>query len=366
MSDQLARFARSCVSIIAVLILLPPFYAASEFLDPRRRWGLAFIFVLYLVERWFVVLIHELGHALAAHATGRRIHIIAVWPIAYFVKRRRFDPSPKAGSGDVGGFVLSTSTNADRRRRDEALYALGGVLANFACSAIGFALIIDHLVGRIAEAFIGSFAVLSLVTGIHNLVPIWGPGFLRMDGAFFLDAILGRSNPARERLVQLSAMQIDGAPAASWDRALIEQIERDIPRDRRMQSASPLLYLYYFARRDLARAREILTQISSPYPDAPAWQKIGEAFFAAYLDNDGAAAQEFLDRVPRARRFTYSYWGVAALTRHLLGDHEGTRKAVAKARDFARNEPTPLPQDEEELLNALEAGGEIPDLRPPT
>jgi len=135
MSGRFARFTRISIGLLAILALLPPFVAAGEILNPSGSIRLPLVGVLYFGEYWVAVLLHELGHLAAAYMTGRRVHVIAVRPIAYLVKARKFTWSPQEGTGDVGGFVLATPGLESDECRGEIIFALGGVLASLASIA---------------------------------------------------------------------------------------------------------------------------------------------------------------------------------------------------------------------------------------
>lgn len=359
MSDKFARCTRIFLGLLTILVLLPPFGAASEILVPRGGYfRLAVIGALYLGEGWFVILIHELGHALAAWVTRRRVHMICVFPIAYLFKARKFTLLPKQNMGDVGGFVLAMPEPSDDGRRGEALYVLGGVLANLATSAVTFATISTRLLGRNFDPFVGTFALLSLVVAIVNLLPIWGPGLARTDGAHLIDLIRGRRNPPRDRLVRLIAMQIDGVPPAKWNPDLIAQIEMDAKTDLPFDVVFNLLYRHYLARGDVVRARMMLARIASP-PGAPAWTRIAEAFFIAYIDKNGPDAQKILSEIQPAQR-DFAYWRALAVTRDLLGDRDGALAAVKTVRQIAARDRLPLDNDDLTLWSTIERKTEMP------
>jgi hypothetical protein len=362
MSARIARFTRTFAGLIALFALLPPFAAAGQILDPREYFQLPLAGALYFGEFWIAVFVHEIGHAIAARMSARRLHIICVWPIAYLARAQRLTWFPKQGMGDIGGFVLATPSLGSDWRRGEVIFALGGVLANLASSAIAFAIIGGQFFGHRSDPFVGTFAVLSLVLAILNLVPIWGPRLARSDGAFFLDAIRRRQNPRRNRFTRLIAMQVDGVPPTEWDATLVEQVEIDAKEDPALEAACAPLYRRYLALGDLGRARAMLARIASSYRDAPAWVRIDEAFFLAHVDRDGATAQKILDKVRGVAKWSYNYWRAVAVARDALGDHEGVLAAIGKARNVADLSKTLLDRDDLSLLNALQRKAEMAPL----
>ena len=359
MSDKFASLARNLVGLVAGMALALPFDAASKVLAPRGNFHLVVFFALLLGEWLIAALIHELGHALAASFTGRRVHAIAVKPIVYIVKERKFKWGSGGAMRGLGGFVLATVAPGADSRRGEAVFALGGALANVASGAIALAIVGGRFLGRGPYPLIGTFAVLSLVVAVFSLVPIWGPGLRRSDGAILMDALRRRVNPGREHIQRLVAMHYDGVPVARWDAASVAGLESAAVHDPKLREVvSPMLFQYYFARNDFVRARAILAPLASPYPDAPAWIKLGEAFFLAHLDKNGVAAQKILDKLKPAVRKHFSYWLCLAVTRDCFGDRDGVRAAIAKTRAFAAKQKVTLDSDDLALLSALERRAE--------
>lgn len=118
-------------------------------------------------------------------------------------------------------------------------------------------------------------------------------------------------------------------------------------------AASPLLYTHFLAISDLTRARAALAKAASPYPDAPAWTKIGEAYFLAYVDKKGLEATKILDNLPAKQR-NFAYWRARAITLDLLADYKGVLAAVEKTRESATKSGVVLDRDDRALLSALE------------
>jgi len=116
------------------------------------HWALKTLLILAYL--FVVVLVHELGHGLAAHCLGHKVTSVVIYPI-----------------GGLANIELK-STNL----RDQALIAFAGPLSNFVLFAICFCF----------EPFtFTSLGVLSLVLGLGNMLPIRS-----FDGGVILRCLL--------------------------------------------------------------------------------------------------------------------------------------------------------------------------------
>jgi membrane-associated protease RseP (regulator of RpoE activity) len=191
-------------------------------------------FFLTAFLAFFVILVHELGHALAARSYGRRILSFAVMPFELRFRPLRLRLAHNdAGTGDLGGFVLYEQDRAERRR-ERVIISLAGPAANLllAAAALLFAAWLSARSGtsplpalvpldpavspppasgrllpsdaevaralaspsffggkRVGAVFAEAFAALSIGTGIANLIPFRGS-----DGEAIVNALFpGRS-----------------------------------------------------------------------------------------------------------------------------------------------------------------------------
>ncbi|WHU04008.1 site-2 protease family protein [Sphingomonas sp. NIBR02145] len=119
------------------------------------------------------VLVHELGHAAAAHRLGADIRSIVVLPFEYSMRQRRLRLKWRAGMGDLGGYVSYVLDRIDARRKHMMIAAAGPIanlllalLAGTGATLIGSA--------TLAGALLGALALLSAGMGIANLVPFRG------------------------------------------------------------------------------------------------------------------------------------------------------------------------------------------------
>ncbi len=314
---------------------------------------------LYLAESRLAFLIHELGHAAAALFIGRRTHIIAVLPISFLVKQKKFVFKNPIGTRDIGGFVFATPPVGGDWRRGEWIFILGGIAANAISSLVAFLLAESGNLGTSFQAAVGTFGLLSLVIAVINLVPIWGPRRLRSDGAHLIDILLGRVDRASERLAWLAAMNADGLRPRDWNAELVEQIEMDVQNGLAQDDACGFLLAYYLGINDVIRARAMVGRLAKTSDSDGI--KFDHAFLVAIVDRDGKTARAILDTVtPKARGKTYQYWRAFASACDVAGDMQGARAAVQSARRVAARAKAPLDEDDRDLLDAIEKRASLP------
>lgn len=181
------------------------------------RYGLAIILM------FFVVLVHELGHAAAVLRVGGTIKSIMVFPLHFDVKARRLGFASLNTRGDVGGYV-SYAIDRIATRRKYVIVAAAGPLANVAGAALAI-LIAQQSHGLAAaqthpsdgtlpseaefmlwlesarwamwigwcSALATGFALLSLGMAVANLLPFAGS-----DGTAILRGLFPRLGPNSE------------------------------------------------------------------------------------------------------------------------------------------------------------------------
>jgi membrane-associated protease RseP (regulator of RpoE activity) len=122
------------------------------------------------------ILIHELGHAVAAWRLGMNVREIAVGPLVLRMKPLRLGFSGRILGSDVGGHVLFDETAGHYLNRNrDALITLAGPLANLLTGAgayfgAGALLPEDAPTARLLGGFaITSFAALVLSAWPHKL-----------------------------------------------------------------------------------------------------------------------------------------------------------------------------------------------------
>lgn len=130
--------------VIATIIL----YGMALERDVIDNFLVAFAVISAL--QFVAILIHELGHAWAAHWAGARVEHIAVVPFRFDVRQRRLRFDRYLPAKDIGGFVSYNYGRARPTARNEITIAAAGPMANIVSAALLFAAISSP--GLISEA----------------------------------------------------------------------------------------------------------------------------------------------------------------------------------------------------------------------
>ncbi len=200
-------------------------------LGPLAAIGLL---VAFLVSVWLHILIHEAGHAVAGLAGGLRAVAFGVGPLRLERTATGWQLRWGGGTAGIGGFALLLPP-ADRvpRRREQALYLLGGPLSNLVVAVP--ALLLAGAAPAGPWALFGyAFGTVGLILGVVNLVPFKTAGWLS-DGAHLL--LLHRDPESAMdglRVQQLIQVSMDGHRPRDWPATLLP--ERPLPEP---DTASP-------------------------------------------------------------------------------------------------------------------------------
>ena len=176
---------------IAFVILLVPgglVSAAAQEMFPNQDF-LIFAFVLYLGELFVVTVFHELGHALAAWLCGWPVEMIAIVPIAYRTKTKRFEFWTRLSADLAGMVVFRAARNVTPFKL--AFLSLAGPLASFVFAALMLALS-AFAPWRLGRDLFGSTGAMSVFFGIGNLIPFYTSKGMRSDGLGIIHALFAQ------------------------------------------------------------------------------------------------------------------------------------------------------------------------------
>lgn len=198
-------FARSVLGVVALVLRIvlgliawgAVSGAAAALLGDTNGGIGSVLFTLLLIPVFttVAVLVHEVGHAVAAWANRWIVDSIVVWPVAYAPRNKKWSwARGYAGRGDVLGWVVAHPKMDSGTRAQETWYTLGGVIANVA-SAVVFVLLGQLIQMSVLSAVLGALAVISVVMAVTNVLP-WKLGGSDSDGARLLEMW---SRPARVR-----------------------------------------------------------------------------------------------------------------------------------------------------------------------
>jgi len=168
-SLKIGRISGIDVQIHLTFLLLLA-YVGYIYYWPRRQWGDAVQGLLLISVLFGIVVLHELGHALAARRYGIRTRDITLLPIGGVARLERMPEDPKQ---ELVVALAGPAVNV----------ALAAVFLLFLAPAVVLAEILDfHLVGR---SFLSTLFFANLLLAAFNLIPAFP-----MDGGRVLRALL--------------------------------------------------------------------------------------------------------------------------------------------------------------------------------
>ena len=160
---------------LAILVFLITAFGVMGLLSEHLPGDSGFVarFAIDALLCFVAVLVHELGHAAAAHRLGADVHAIVALPFEYRTKQRRLRLKWRAGRADLGGYVSYTLDRIDARRKHMAI-AVAGPVANLVLALLAGTVSASIGTASIAGALFGALSLLSAGMGIANLVPFKG------------------------------------------------------------------------------------------------------------------------------------------------------------------------------------------------
>ncbi|WP_342316497.1 hypothetical protein [Lysobacter sp. FW306-1B-D06B] len=201
---------------------------------------LAVLFLL-VPSYWLHIVLHESGHALAGMACGMR-------PIAFSIGAFRFERGLSGwrwrhggAIAGVGGFaMLLPAGGRGHRRRDAALYTLGGPLTTLAVTVAAIAMVSSMEIPSASRAFFLAIAVIGVPGVVVNLMPLTVHGW-QNDGRLLLDLMLGRPNAlVAQRLRAAAALSLAGVRPRDWP---ADMVPFDIPDTGPLRANALLMHL---------------------------------------------------------------------------------------------------------------------------
>lgn len=321
---------------------------------------------IFVAGYWLLcVLVHELGHAVAAWLVGWRVHLIVVGRRAFAPRNRKFTKVADHPQQDIAGWVLATPRPGAEWTKGYIPFILGGALGNlvFGALSIAVAAAVYKSNYNLFAAFV-LFGEVSVIFALANLIPTWRPGHWQNDGARAIGLLMGKEPTAREKAIsRLYGMFFDGMPVGEWDETVLREVVAG-PQDDG-DEIDPLLLYYAFGSGDLAAARSILERFFEENADPPLEYRCNYAFIIAVMDQDAMRASEILDELPDEHvQTSISYWRARSAAEHLFNRRELALEAVHKTRALAESLGMQLDDDDESVFQAIERDEVLPTIQP--
>lgn len=214
-------------TVLAWCLSLTCFLAAMTMVEEAARDGvLPEVLVALCTVVLFgllAVLIHESGHALAAHLKGMRLMRLQAGPLDIMFLRRGFRWRLAKPTIGLHGFVQAYPDPATELRPAMLCFALGGPAANLVAAAL--AVLLAWGVDMEREGFIHAFALINGVLGIANLIPMFGGA--ASDGMLLY--LWGRHPPDTQSpslaYLRLMSLSVFGTTAERLPPALVDELE---------------------------------------------------------------------------------------------------------------------------------------------
>jgi hypothetical protein len=282
---------------------------------------------------WLVILVHELGHVLAARLCGWRFLLLLVGPLRVVRGGRGLAWSFNRAWPTWGGLAASLPREGADVTREMLAVVLGGPLASLALAGTG--LLLSRSDGPLAPwgLLVG---VTSLLIAAATMLPMSSGGF-QSDGAQALALVRGGDAPARRArrmaliLRTMAGQRPRDTDPAEFTDALAEATE---PRDQ-LALWLPLLHVHV-DRGDLdgatRAAREVGARIQV-FPDGMRQMvALDLAWFWARHGRDAAAARDWLAQASGGFVDQYQRPLAAAGLAWLEGRDDEAREALAATR----------------------------------
>jgi Zn-dependent protease/predicted transcriptional regulator len=166
---KVGRIAGIDVQIHVTFLILVAFVVFQHY-QPRGDWGDVLAGLLLTAALFGIVVLHELGHALAARRYGIRTRDITLLPIGGVARLERMPEDPRQ---ELVVALAGPAVNV----------ALAALLAAFLVPAAALSSLLDfQLVGG---SFLGALLLANVVMALFNLIPAFP-----MDGGRVLRALL--------------------------------------------------------------------------------------------------------------------------------------------------------------------------------
>jgi hypothetical protein len=282
---------------------------------PQQPFLIRIAFLVPVVA--ITIMVHELGHAAGAVATGLKIFSFVLGPFDWRILDGRwaFAISVK-GMASAGGSVGVASKEPNESCWLRTCVAAAGPTANLLVGAIAFWLAIEARGSRYEAywGFFGELATLGISTFILNLIPI-RVGGMYSDGAriYQLWAPGFWSDYWRVQ-AQVSSSIVTGIRPRDYDLGSIERLALRETAPLNLLLCRLYAFEYYFDCSEFAASRHALelAALAANQAEDQLTPEICAEFvcFLAYLTRDADAVKSWWRRLEERRptQFKWDYW----------------------------------------------------------
>ena len=308
--SELGVIGQTIVSAVLGAIGSMTFLALVDWPTVDVGGSQAIAILLILPAMWLVnVAFHELGHAAAAVAIGRRLMLIAVGPACLSFTNAGWVTGRSRWSW-FGGFTVAWPAAQESGRARPLLMVAAGPAATLICGVVSFIALRQLAVssgGWVAGADAVQFVATAAFAGMAwflllvALVPAKAHG-QRSDGAALIHVWRNPGENLRQQaLMTLATASVNGVRPAEWDDSMV-RAALDAPADTHEGAFARLLaHWQAHDRGDAAAARAWLTEAlasrSALEGEAEGVLLVAAAMHAAVHDADARAARQWLSEI---------------------------------------------------------------------
>jgi hypothetical protein len=337
----LRRFARGARTSVGVLVYI---YVV---LVGVAAWGTGQAALLPAIfsaaaSAFVAVVVHELGHAVAATASGHKVLVFAARPLAWHVHNRRLVYMARKYQRDVGGFVFSVPVEPAGatlwRRRfiiaggpiASALLAIGCL--TYGAPALGIVAPAEGLPAAGARLLVFGLGVWSAWLTVLSLLPHPTQNY-RSDGQQ-LWALRGGFDLAQYRLGVLAAYSKYTVRLRDWPAWLLRDIAAAPPS---VEDFDKAIEQWAIGRAldaevvDIVGTRSMLDGFRAAHGDSE-WLASCDAYFTAVWEADWQDAEQKLWRSESALTDQALLCAAEAAVAARSGDSDATERHLKEMR----------------------------------
>ena len=257
------------------------------------------------------VVMHELGHLIAAQMVGFKFRILTLGPWSIIATpnglRHRFSLKVM---GLIFGQQLSTPPDLTQDDDKFQVYLAGGGVANILTATLALLCWYGFELRGLSAVFIGAFAGWSLFLGIINLMPFRTKMGVASDG-YNMQALRQNTLEARRfrALIALMGDAYAGARPRDWSPQIVATLNENASSPYETALGLLLAYQHALDRGEAALANTFIPLLVAVHPQIPAAMQshfgVEIAHHYGLIEPDAELARQFADAVNAAKQDAY-------------------------------------------------------------
>ena len=346
--------------ILSITMGATSYMAAVEIFPYNSTLRLISIFTIAPMFFFFVIFVHEMGHAIAAWALKYRVHFIAVGTFGFNPEKRRFQRAYDFSKNEIAGFILYSPEWPIKDRWGEIIVSFCGPLATIILGllfltvrqSLGY---FSH--GRTALMLL---AIVCFLDAAYNLLPLKSGRSNNSDGRNIWESLF------KTMWTPESWVNVRAYAASHNDQVFLSDKEWTELRQECLRTHSDDLEFGQFLR-PLAWYKTdpeafVAIMDKKPWPTGELsnhviWQYIVSRILVNRYDKDLIALMP--DTIDKG---DHIYLFARVLLDYASGDHDKAMKTVVEVRQAFKRQSGNVPPEEEAIFTAIENKTPLPDL----